>query len=199
MKGAIQVSVGFLIIMVVSALVLIFIMGWLGQIFPTLTRIGDYATTSAENEMMKKFSEGSDAVATTIPTKVDFSPGTEIEFIVGIKKTTGMDEYNYFALCIATGQSDRCTSPSISATDSTSKSVAASGDNSGIMFLFAPNKKIETRGSVGRVTILMQIPHDTAAGFYNYRFFGCGVSSPRGTCTRVEDSFGDTDFIVRIK
>ena len=44
MRGGLQVSVGFLIIMVVSALVLIFIMGWLGALFPQLTRIGEYAT-----------------------------------------------------------------------------------------------------------------------------------------------------------
>jgi hypothetical protein len=218
MKGAIEVSIGFLIIMVISALVLIFIMGWLGQIFPTLTRIGDYATINAENEMMKKFSEGSDAVASTIPTKVNFQAGSEVEFFVGIKKTSEQKGSNWFRLCVAAGAgTTECAYPKTANT-----AVAAAGDDgndaSGIVFLYAPEKEITNVGEVGRVTVLMQIPSGTEDGFYNFRFFACGSETQdfptdydfdidsevsdgdvESWCTDVDHAFGDTDFIVRVQ
>ncbi|MBN1896307.1 MAG: hypothetical protein JW789_01085 [Candidatus Aenigmarchaeota archaeon] len=196
MKGAIEVSIGFLIVMVISALVMIFIMGWLNSIFPTLTRIGDYATSNAENEMMKKFSEGSDAVASTIPTKVNFAAGSEVEFIVGIKKTNEQKNSNWFKLCVVAGtNTDGCGAP-----EDANEEVSAAGDEeSGIKFLFAPYKQIPNTGSVGRVTVLMRIP-EGVEGFYNYRLYSCGAENlEEVVCEELGDSFGDTDFIVRVQ
>jgi hypothetical protein len=199
MKGSIQVSVGFLIIMVVSALVLIFIMGWLGQIFPTLTRIGDYATNNAENEMMKKFAEGSDVVASTIPTRVAFQKGSEVEFIVGVKKTSAVpDTTNFFAICVASSAATSgCNSPSVN-----TPIVSASGDfTSKIKFLLPPTERVENRGDVGRFSILMQIPSDAPQGFYSFRILACGLLGTSGTCTGMTDPnlVGETDFIVRVQ
>ena len=98
-------SVSFLIIMVISALVMIFIMGWMSSLFPTLTRIGDYATSQAEQQMMNKFAEGLDVVLATIPYKEKFSPGSEVWFKIGVKKNAEVDEKDYFALCVGTMES----------------------------------------------------------------------------------------------
>ncbi len=198
MKGSIQVSIGFLITMVIAALVMIFIMGWLNQIFPTLTRIGDYATNNAENEMMKKFAEGSDVVASTIPTKVSFQKGSEIEFIVGVKKTAAIDdETDYFAICASlSAETSTCSYPTPG-----EPMIAAAGDDSGILFLMPPTERIENRGQVGRFSVLMQIPPSTEAGFYSYRLFACGVDSASGVCTGLSDEnlAGETDFILRVQ
>ncbi len=195
-KGAIQISIGFLIIMVISALVMIFIMGWMGQIFPSLTRIGDYATSSAENEMMKKFTEGTDIVASTIPTRVTFQKGSQVEFIVGVKKTALIDDdIDFFTICVAvSAELDDCTEPE-------SVAVEAEGDDSGITFLMPPAERVERRGVVGRFSVLMDIPTDTDEGFYSYRIFACAKEDSDDACTGLQDDdlAGESDFIVRVE
>ena len=192
MKGAIQISVGFLIIMVVSALVLIFIMSWLGQLFPQLEQITSYATQQAEQEMMNKFAEGGDTILATLPFKAKFQPGSEVHYKIGIRKTAEVDDDDYFALCI--GRMDRtdCTTPT------GENPVPINGDNSKILSKFATVYKITERGKTGRGSAIMVIPSDTAPGIYGFRIYVCSGTTPSLTCSGLANSYGVYDYITEV-
>lgn len=191
MRGGLQVSVGFLIIMVVSALVLIFIMGWLGQLFPQLTRIGEYATAQAEQQMMNEFAKGTDVILATIPYKERFSPGSEVHFKIGVKKTIMVDEYEFFSLCVGTMESTICKTPS----QLTPEVVGASG----IEFKFTPMTKIINRGDTQLLTAIMTIPGDVQPGTYGFKIYACPAQTEVHTCTGLRNSYGEFDFIVEVK
>lgn len=193
MKGAIQVSVGFLIIMVVSALVLIFIMGWLGGLFPQLSQITRYATQQAEQEMMNKFAEGGDIILATLPYKETFQPGSEVHFKIGVRKTARVDNYDYFALCV--GEMDKTTCTPTAGTNP----VTISGDTSGIMFKFPQVTKIEERGDISRLSAIMVIPHETQSGIYGFKIYVCAVSQMSTACSGLQNSYGVFDYIVEVK
>jgi len=191
MRGGLQVSVGFLIIMVVSALVLIFIMGWLGALFPQLTRIGEYATAQAEQQMMNEFAETTDVILATIPYKEKFSPGSEVYFKIGIKKTEEVDEYDYFSLCVGTMESTVCKTP----TELNPTTVG----NSKIQFKFTPVTKITNRGEIVLLTAIMTIPVDTQPGIYGFKIYVCPAQTEMQPCTGLRTSYGTFDFIVEVK
>lgn len=191
MKGALQVSVGFLIIMVVSALVLIFIMGWLSTLFPTLTRIGEYATAQAEQQMMNKFAEGSEEILATIPYKEKFDPGSEVLFKIGVRKMASVDAFDYFALCVGTMESTVCQTPS----GLTPIPIGMSG----IEFKFTPITKITERGETERLAAVMTIPRGTTPGIYGFKIYVCAVNTQSGTCSGLSNSYGTFDFIVEVK
>jgi hypothetical protein len=191
MKGGLQVSVGFLIIMVVSALVLIFIMGWLGALFPQLTRIGEYATAQAEQQMMNEFAKGTDVILATIPYKEQFSPGSEVHFKIGVKKTEVVDEYEFFSLCVGTMESTICKTPS--------ELTPIVVGQSGIEFKFTPVTKIITRGDIRLLTAIMTIPQDTPPGIYGFKVYVCPGNTEMQSCTGLRNSYGEFDFIVEVK
>ena len=191
MKGAIQVSVGFLIIMVVSALVLIFIMSWLGQLFPQLEQITTYATQQAEQEMMNKFAEGTDIILATVPYGEKFQPGSEVHFKLGVKKTTSVDEFEYFAFCVGTMETVTCTTPD-------ELTPVPIGD-SGVSFKFAPVAKIIERDDIKRLSAIMTIPKDTDPGIYGFKVYACAVTQPTSKCTGLTSSYGDFDFLIEVQ
>ena len=191
MKGAIEVSVGFMIIIVVSAIVLIFIMGWLGSLFPKLTQISEYASAQAEQQMMNKFAEGTDVILATIPYKEKFSPGSEVHFKIGIKKNADADTNNFFALCVGTMEGTTCKTPS-------ELNPIAVG-TSGIQFKFTPITKIMTRGQTGLLTSVMTIPTEVKPGIYGFKIYVCPAQNERATCSGLASSYGQYDFIVEIK
>jgi len=192
-KGAIEVSVGFLIIIIVSALVLIFIMGWLGNIFPTLTKVGDYATAQAQDQMMNKFAESSstDVILATIPVREKFSPGSEVPFKIGVRKTADVDTYSYFAICIGVMESTSCKTP----TEANPIPVGTSN----IEFKFSPVIKIASRGTGPPQAATMIVPTATKPGVYGFKLYVCPVTSVSGTCNGLQNSYGTYDFIVEVK
>jgi hypothetical protein len=193
MKGAIQVSIGFLIIMVVSAIVLIFIMSWLGGLFPQLQQISTYATQQAEQEMMNKFAESGDKILATLPYKAKFQPGSEVHYKIGVRKTAEVDDDDYFSLCVGMMDKTTCTTPS------GDSPVEVQGDSSGIQFKFATIQKITERGAIARGSAIMVIPSDTPSGIYGFKIYVCSGDSPAGKCNGLKDSYGIFDFIVEVQ
>ena len=191
MKGAIEVSVGFLIIMVVSALVLIFIMGWLGQLFPQLQQITRYATQQAEQEMMNKFAEGTDVLLATVPYRESFQPGSEVHFKIGAKKTASVDDYSYFTLCVGEMERTTCKTPS----ELTPIIVGGSG----ITFKFSPTTKINNRGDIKLLSAIMTVPKETKSGIYGFKVYVCPARTETETCNGLRGSYGQFDFIVEVK
>ena len=190
MKGAIEVSVGFLIIMVISALVLIFMMGWLTPLFGQLQQITRFATTQAEQQMMDKFADGDDVILATIPYKEKFEPGSEVYFKIGVKKMARVDEDDFFAMCVGTMESNTCTTPS----ELTPITVGTSG----IQFKFSPMVKIEERADIVRSSAIMTIPSDTETGIYGFKIYVCSGNNVNAKCTGLADSYGQYDFIVQV-
>jgi len=193
MKGAIEVSVGFLIIMVVSALVLIFIMGWLGGLFPQLQQITRYATAQAEQEMMNKFAEGGDIMLATLPYKEVFQPGSQVHFKIGVKKNTAVKDNDYFAFCVGKMDQTSCTSPA------GENPVAVTGDTSKIQFKFPQVTKITETGDIGMMSAVMVIPRETKTGIYGFRMYTCSGTSVSVTCAGLANSYAQFDFIVEVK
>lgn len=192
MKGAIQVSIGFLIVMVISALVMIFMMSWLSGMFPELTEISKYATAQAEQQMMNEFAKGGDTVLATIPTQQTFAPGSKVRFRLGVRKTAAVDDKDFFALCIGKMSATSCVPPG-------DAPVAAANDNSGILFQFPKITKITERGDISLMTGMMEISGTVSAGTYGYRIYACaGVSADGTTCSGLTNSYGQYDFIVEV-
>lgn len=208
MKGAIEVSIGFLIVMVISALVMIFMMGWLSSMFPQLTQISEFATAQAEQQMMNEFAKGSETVLATIPYKAKFSPGSQVHFKVGVKKTAIADDSQYFALCIGSMEGTKCVVPS----EATPISVCTTDDGScKINFKFPSYTKIETRGDIKLMSGIMELPGGNAdvavpPGVYGFRIYVCqsyDKTTPSFrldsfTCEGLQDSYGQYDFIVQV-
>ena len=192
MKGAVEVAIGFLIVMVISALVMIFMMGWLGGMFPELTEISQYATSQAEQQMMNEFAKAGDTILATIPTQNTFAPGSRIRFKVGVRKTAEVDDYDYFALCFGQMSKIICTTP-------TDSPVSITGDPSGIKFQFPAVTKITTRGDISLMSGIMEIPDTVTEGTYGFRIYVCEGSTGQFTCTGLANSYGAYDFIVEIQ
>ncbi|UCD02994.1 MAG: hypothetical protein JSV63_04405 [Candidatus Aenigmatarchaeota archaeon] len=195
MKGAIQVSIGFLIVMVISALVMIFMFGWLGSIFPQLTEISEYATAQAQEQMMNKFAEGGDTVLATIPTQQTFAPGSLVRFKLGIRKTAAVDDSEYFTLCVGKMAATNCVTPG----DTPSP---APTDQTGIKFQFPGVTKIEERGQISLMSGVMEIPSTVPTGTHGFRIYVCdnpGLSDPpTSDCSGLKGSYGQYDFIVEV-
>ena len=189
LKGAIQVSIGFLIIMVISALVMIFMMGWLSSMFPELTEISQYATAQAEQQMMNEFAKGGDTVLATIPTQKTFAPGSKVHFKLGVRKTAEVDVEDYFHLCFGKMAATSCTKPGDSPVAETV---------SKIRFQFPAVTKITERGKTSLMSGIMEIPMDVTPGIYGFRIYACASTSPTGTCSGLSASYGQYDFIVEI-
>jgi len=198
MKAAISVSIGFLIIMVISALVMIFMMGCLSSLFPQLTQISKYATAQAQQQMMNEFAKGGEKVLATIPTQQTFAPGTLVPFKIGIRKTADVDNDNYFTVCVGKSTGTSCTSASAS------KDLVQPDQKVNIKFMLPGPQKINERGQIALSEGRMQIGSDVQPGLYGFRIYSCahevsttGLSSL--ACTGLLQSYSTYDFIIEIK
>ncbi|MFH0956258.1 MAG: hypothetical protein V1813_00185 [Candidatus Aenigmatarchaeota archaeon] len=178
-KGSIEVSIGFLIVMIIAALTMIFIMGWMGQLFPTLQDIGDYATSNARTQMMEEFGKGAATILATVPNNKDFAPGSNVKFLIGVKKQASVDDKDYFNFCIATlSSTDGCepdTGTLVAAYDSDDTNNV---DISGIKFSFKPDIKLTNRGESDTVEAEMQIPGTVETDTYGYVIYVCAKEGP---------------------
>ncbi len=225
MKGAIQVSIGFLIVMVISALVMIFMMGWLSDLFPQLTDISTYATSQAERQMTTEFAKGGDRILATIPSQQTFPPGSKVSFKIGIRKTAEVDNSDYFALCVGKGTGIRCTSP-----PPEQGTFLIDDDDSGIKFQMSDIEKVSTRGEISISDALMEIG-EVVPGTYRFKIYVCANSiddleclsatgnvvpltspsckeivlktdingDPLFKCNGLTGSYGDYSFIIQIQ
>jgi hypothetical protein len=197
-KGGIEVSIGFLIVMIVAALTMIFIMGWITNMFPVLQDMGTYATESARKQMMDKFAEGTTTVLATIPTNKQFSPGLNVRFSIGVKKSSTVKEgENFFSMCIGKTGEEGCTMGS-------SVPVAAPDDEDlGIKFQFSPMVRIDNRGDVKTDEAAMQITagNTELTGLHGYTLYVCKSENSDYECSGLADEnyYGDYRFIVEIK
>jgi hypothetical protein len=193
-KGSIEVSIGFLIVMIIAALSMIFIMGWMGQLFPTLQDIGDYATANARTQMMNEFGKGATTVLATVPNNKDFAPGSNVKFLIGVKKQASVDESNYFNLCVATLGSTDCEAE-------TGTPVAAAEDTSGVLFSFQPTIALVKRGDTDTVEAAMQIPAGVAPDTYGFVIYACAKTEIDDKCTGISDAnyYGMYDFQITVK
>ncbi len=191
LKGAIEVSIGFLIVMVISALVMIFMMGWLSGLFPQLTEISQYATAQAEQQMMNEFAKGGDTILATIPTQKTFAPGSKVRFKLGVRKTAEVDTKNFFSLCVGKMSDTYCAAPGDSP-------QAAANDNSGILFQFPKTTKITERNQISLMSGIMEIPSTVKTGTYGFRIYACAVDNANSPCSGLQNSYGQYDFIVEI-
>jgi hypothetical protein len=191
MRGAIQVSIGFLIVMVISALVMIFMMGWLSSMFPELTEISEYATAQAEQQMMNEFAKGGDTILATIPTQQTFAPGSKIRFKVGVRKTASVDEKEIFTLCVGKMSGTTCTTPG-------DNPVSISGDTSGVKFQFPATTKIVERNQIALMSGVMEIGPDVVSGLYGFRIYVCAEDNIGNKCGGLSESYGQYDFIIEV-
>src|SRR4030042_5820230 len=91
MKGALEVSIGFIIIMVISALVLIFALSWLGGMWKQMTQISTYMTGQAVKQMTDSLRGGDDVILTTLPYSaegVTLPKSSVTSFKIGVKRTS---------------------------------------------------------------------------------------------------------------
>ncbi len=195
-KGAIQVSIGFLIVMVISALVMIFMMSWIGGMFPQLTKISTFATTQAEQQMMNEFSKGDNVLLATVPYKEQFQPGSEVWFKIGVKKTGVDDADNFFSLCVGKMSGATCVTPS---EENPSAVCSGNDDECKITFKFSPLTKIINRNGIETMAAVMQIPADGVdKGIYGYRIYVCASDKATDTCDGLQESVGQYDFLVQV-
>ena len=134
---------------------------------------------------------GTDVILTTIPYNGKFSPGSEVDFKIGVRKTAEVDTYNYFALCIGTIESMTCKTPS--GADPVAVGL------SGIQFKFWPVIKISNTNQTGILSLIMSIPADAKPGIYGFTIYVCPVENDNGTCSDLSSIYGESDFIVEIK
>lgn len=203
MKGAVQVSIGFIIIMVISALVLIFALSWLGGMWNQMKQIGTYMTGQAIKQMTDSLRQGNDVILTTFPYSsegVTIPVGSTTAFKVGVKKTAGAvigsQEVDFFAICVSNLNDATCQSPT-----GTQMGV----DLSGIKLTFPSMLTIKQRGQIQMVDSDMTIPgtYDPVASgdIRGFRVFVCSASTSAGRCTGLGDPnlYGYTDFIIHIE
>jgi len=200
MRGAIQVSIGFLIVMVISALVMIFMMGWLGNMFPQLTKITEYATQQAEDQMMNEFAEGSDTILATIPSQDTFAPEQLVPFKIGVRKTGEVDDSDIFTICIGKLTGSSCK---MSGEDQGNELAYVSKDID-IGFYIPRTVRITERNDIRLSDARMQIG-EVKAGLYGFRLYVCPHDTDDDStpiddlqCTGLEDSYGTYTFIVKI-
>jgi hypothetical protein len=195
MKGSIEVTIGFLIVMVIAALTMIFVMGWMGQLFPTLQDIGTFATDKAKTQMMEEFGKGAATILATVPDNKEFPPGSNVKFIIGVKKQAGVDESNYFNLCVAKTGSTGCES------DTGGTPVPAADDDSGVLFSFQPTIPLVKRGDTDTVTATMQIGGEVEPDTYGFVIYACAKTTVTDECTGIEDAeyYGMYDFQITVK
>ncbi len=193
-KGAIQVSIGFLIVMVISALVMIFMMGWLSGMFPELTEISEYATAQAEQQMMNEFAKGGDTILATIPTQQTFAPGSKVRFKLGVRKTAEVDDQQYFSMCVGKMSDVYCKTPG----DSPITVNGQTGSTTDIMFQFPAVTRIAQRGDISLMSGIMEIPSDVNTGTHGFRIYACAVDTAGAPCQGLSTSYGQYDFIIEV-
>ena len=196
-KAAIQVSIGFLIVMVISALVMIFMMGWLSNLFPQLTQISKYATAQAQQQMMNEFAKGGESVLATIPTQQSFAPGSLVPFKIGIRKTAAVDDMKAFSVCMGNYESITCTA---TPTDS---GLVQPYNGKAIGFVLPPPQIINNRGEIALSDGKMQIDSTVTAGLYGFRIYVCAYPGVQTNmqCQGLSDPhyYGKYDFIIEVK
>jgi len=208
MKGALEVSIGFIIIMVISALVLIFALSWLGGMWKQMTQISTYMTGQAVKQMTDSLRGGDDVILTTLPYSaegVEIPVNSKTSFKIGVKRTaeaeaiatqgTSAEWDGFFSLCIGRLNDATCTPIS---------GNAISIDINNIKFTYPKNLRINERGGVQMVDADMSIPTEYNAETYpiqGFRIFVCALQSAGGQCNGLSDPnlYGYTDFIVHIK
>jgi hypothetical protein len=198
LKGAIQVSIGFLIVMVISALVMIFMMGWLSGMFPELTEISEYATAQAEQQMMNEFAKGGDTILATIPTQQTFAPGSLVRFKIGVRKTAAVDDKNIFTMCIGKLTGSTCVSAGDGGTDKITVDPSIP-----ITFEIPRNTQIKDRGDISLMPGVMEISSTTNPGLYSFRIYVCAEDASASIdalrCSGLTESYGQYGFIVEVK
>jgi len=198
MKGALQESIGFIIIIVISALVLIFALGWLSGMWKQMTQISTYMTGQAIKQMTDSLRGGDDVILTTLPYQaegVTIPKGSITSFKIGVKRTADAETRSgqaalwkgYFSLCIGKLVDDNACSQSVT----------------GISFTYPKDLRIMDRGGIQMVdadmTILSTYPSST--NIEGFRVYVCAKSAAGLKCGGLSDEnlFGYTDFIIHIK
>jgi hypothetical protein len=203
MKGALEVSIGFIIIMVISALVLIFALSWLGGMWKQMTQISTYMTGQAVKQMTDSLRGGDDVILTTLPYSaegVTIPKNSITSFKIGVKRTTLAESLGgtswsnpnqqgsgIFSLCIGKLDSQNCNYGS---------QVQGATD---IKFTYPQNLRITERGGIQMVDGDMSLGTNAGSdsAIQGFRIYVCTSNS----CTGLADSklFGYTDFIVHIE
>lgn len=84
-RGAIQISIGFVVIIVLAVLILTLGIGWVRSLFTTITEITTQVTDIAKQNLIQNLRKGDDKVMLTIPDKIRQRRGVAGQFGVGIK------------------------------------------------------------------------------------------------------------------
>jgi hypothetical protein len=188
-KGALQVSIGFIVVMVISALILIFALSWLGQMWSGMTSIGTYMTGQAQQKMMDELRGGNDVVLSTFPFSQEgelVERGKVISFMLGVKKDSEVEDYNVFTINIVGMNSD---SSAVLGTD--------------VIFTYRDKVSIVPVGGTDMIKVDMTISSkDTLKGkVYGFTAHVCkgNLAKPSSCVIGHGDYYGDTDFIIHVE
>ena len=180
---AMNLSIGYIITIVLGVIILIFGMQFIFGTFSTMNQITDYISNKAQQDMINSLRNADDVVSTTFPkstTGTEVPKNSIVSFNIGVKKTNQVEDINTFSLNIA---STTGTMPT------------------GIKFTYRDRINIIERDDIKLTQVDMTVQQgielmdENTFGFVVYvckgSVIGCNLDSP--------EYYGDSDFILHVK
>jgi hypothetical protein len=182
-------------VILVIVIVAMFVWSWISRPIPPIAEVGSYGDPKVMSQMMNKFAEGTYTVLATIPTNKQFSSDSSVKFIIGVKKSSMVEDgKRFFQLCIGEVGEEGCMRAGPTP-------LRIQGDGSGLMFAFQPVILLDKRGDTDTVGASMQIPAGTVPGIYGYAIYACAKTSADDACIGASDPdyYGMYEFNVTVE
>jgi hypothetical protein len=200
-KAAFQMSLGFIVAIVLSVTLLILSISWLNSMFSSITDITDKVTTQAHEELAKNLQSGKAKVGMTIPDKVKQDRSKEGKFEVGIKNQDYDDQC--FILRISLAAVDEGVKAAECGAGAGAGCITQLQSEVNKWFTYFPPQWIEAQ-NVNYKVVSTRIDPQTLPGSYLFKinvYKNKGISDPE-QCTEDAslnaDYYDDIELIIQV-
>jgi hypothetical protein len=188
-KGAFQLSLSFIIVVVFAVIVLALAISWIQGIFPGITELTHKVTDVARDELLGKIAEGDKRVGIAAPKITSWARGDTGSYAIGIRNIyPDMDKMFYINVYIDEMQSLGDADPSLAQR------------NTVRTWLTFSDKEFVPKSSSITSDIIIKPPATTNSDIYKFRVMVCEAQG----CRTLDDTpqnivYGTAQFALEIK
>ena len=194
-KGAFELSVGFIVIIIIAVVLLTLGVTWLNQIFPQITGMTNDLFQKGSDSLQKTFQQSSQSFA-IYPSQYDLGRGQSLRMAAGVRNNAPDSlDHNFVINVVPAAVSsdvlrnygcttlDGCTSINIDGRSTSLKAFMGSW----AAWTSTPFIVKKTESLIMPVTI--KVPTSAPAGTYQFGFVACKSTSSTDSGSDVVSSF----------
>lgn len=173
-KGAINLSISFVVVVVLAVLILSLGIIWIQDLFGSITQLTDQVIATAKENLMSDITAGRKEMGVTLPATTGITPGQGASLEMIVKNTEVNQRCFYFAIKLvgvdsvvssAYFNNPDCTTPSCSGFAQIKQDVER-------WFLITPNVKSINGQALGSSKVTFKTGTDSKAGRYGFTAYG---------------------------